>query len=283
MYRQQIIDRLDKIYEVPTMLSIATEVERLTNDSRTTAEQIGQVLKNDPALTAKVLKLANSAIFAKSHRVVSINHAVASLGFDKICEMTVTITFLNGFKSKFINYQTFWTHSLAVAFLAVKLNDICHASVNPDRLFTGGILHDIGVILLDNYFTDLYKKVFSIATNKKFELTLVEQSVLGITHSEVGAIMLNKWRIPGQITDIICYHHTPQKAKLVQTDAKLIYLANFIANNRGFDNGTGTFTEHFYDDIFEELGLTIADIPAVIDSVKDEVEKAKQLLRIGGR
>jgi len=283
MYKKLILDRLDKINEIPASLVIATEIQRLVADPKSSVEQIGNVLRNDPAMTAKVLKLANSAIFAQSKRIVSINQAIATLGLGEFSKLTSTITFLNAFTSRYINYQKYWLHSLATAFIAVKINDQCKASINSERLFTGGILHDIGIMILDIYYSDIYKKVFDIALNKKIELSVVEESVLGITHAEVGAIMLKKWGLPDQITDIILCHHKPQYAEIVRSDAQIVYLANFIANNRGYDNGTEPFIEGFYEDVWEELNLTIDDIPVILDSISTEVEKAKKLLQLGGK
>ena len=282
MYRKMILDRLEQTLELPTSLAVSVEVQRLTSDPRSSIDQIANVLRNDPVLTAKVLKLANSALFAQTKRIVSINQAITVLGLAEFGKITSTITFLNAFKSQFINYDTYWLHSLATAFIANKINSICRASINDERVFTGALLHDIGILILDNYFTGLYKKVFEISHNNKFELSRVESSILGINHAEVGAFMLRKWRLPNEITDIIQNHHKPQFAEIVQTDAKLVYIANFIACNRGYNNGDEAFLEGFYEDIWDDLGLTVEDVPEIIDSIDTEVDKARQLLRLGG-
>lgn len=283
MYKKMIMDKLEKIHEIPTMLTVATEIDRLTNDPNSSVEQISNVIKNDPALTAKVLKISNSALFAGTQRIVSLSQAISRLGYAEIRRVTIAIAFLNSFKAFYVDYEKFWLHSITTAYIAVKLNELTKAKVSSDKLFTGGILHDIGILVLDQYFTNIYRKVFDISINRNFELSIVEQKVLGVTHAEIGAFLLDRWNIPNQVTDIIQYHHQPQNSKIAQRDTKLIYLANFIANNRGYDNGTGTFPEHFYDDIWMELRLSAEDIPQIIEDVQVELDKAKQLLRLGGR
>lgn len=283
MYKKMIIDKLDAIDEVPTLLTIAAEVERLTHNPDASAEDIGKVIKLDPALTGKVLKVANSVIYAGNQRIVSLQQAIARLGFAEIRRLTLTIAFLNSFKSLYVNYEKFWMHSITTAYLSLFLHELSGNEQKADRLFTCGILHDIGVLILDQYFTNMYKKVFDISTNKKFELELVEQKILGISHAEIGAFLLKKWKIPEEIVDVIEYHHHPQNAKLSVRDAKIVYLANFISNNRGIDNGTGFFPEGFYDDIWEDLNLQVDSMPDLIASVESEVEKAKQILKFGGR
>ena len=283
MYRKMILDRLEQTLELPTSLAVSVEVQRLASDPKSSIDLIANILRNDPVLTAKVLKLANSALFAQTRRIVSVNQAISVLGLAEFGKITSTITFLNAFKSQFVDYDTYWLHSLVTAFLANKINSICKASINDERVFTGALLHDIGILILDNHFTSLYKKVFEIAQNNKIDLSRVETSILGINHAEIGAFMLKKWQLPNEITDIIQNHHKPQFAKLVQIDTKLVYIADFIACNRGYDNGNEAFLEGFYEDIWDDLGLTVEDIPEIIDSIDDEVEKARQLLRLGGK
>ena len=277
------MEKLAGITELPTMLPVAMEINRLTSDPSTTIEQIEGLIKNDLTLTAKVLKIDNSALFAGSKRIVSLNSAVSRLGFAEISKLSLAITFLNCFKPNHVDYEMFWVHSIATAYIALKLNDYSAEKKRSEKLFTGAILHDVGILILDQYFGDIYKKVFDIALNKNIELTVVEQKVLGTNHAEVGAFLLEKWKIPMEITEMIKYHHKPQKATYTERETKLIYLANFISNNRGYHNGTGTFPSHFYDDIWDDVKLHAEDIPLIIEAVNEDIEKAKNLLRIGGR
>ena len=283
MYKKKIFDKLASITELPTMLVVAMEINRLTSDPNTTIEQIEALIKNDLTLTAKVLKIANSALFAGSKRIVSLNSAISRLGFAEVSKLSLAITFLNTFKPNYVDYEMFWIHSIATAYITTKLNDFSADKKRSERLFTGAILHDIGILILDQHFSEIYKKVFDIALNKNIELTIVEQKVLGTNHAEVGAYLLEKWKIPSEITEIIKFHHQPQKATMTDHETKLIYLANFISNNRGYNNGTGTFPTHFYDDIWDDLKLSAEDIPQIIEEVNEDIEKAKNLLRIGGR
>ncbi|MCL2065302.1 MAG: HDOD domain-containing protein [Candidatus Cloacimonetes bacterium] len=283
MFKKKILDKLERIDDLPTLLTIALEVERLVKDPNTSVEKIEYLIKNDPSLTAKVLKVANSATYSGTKRIMSLHQAITRLGFDEISKITLAITFLNTFKPKNIDYEQYWIHSITTGYIAVKLNQLSDDEIDADSVFTGGILHDIGVLILDQYFGDIYKKVFEIAGNKNLDLALIEQNVLGITHAEVGAILLQKWKLPLQITDIILNHHNPKNSISAQRDTKLVYIANFITNNRGYDNGTGFFPVHFYDDIWEDLNLSTNVIPKIIDEVENELEQARSFLRLGGR
>ncbi len=283
MYRDTILKRLDQIDDIPTMLTIAMEIDRLTHDANTSASDISNIIRLDPALTGKVLKIANSAIYASAQRIISLQQAITRLGFPEIRRIALSIAFINSFKNVHVNYERFWIHSITTAYIAVNLQKISKKFKTIDELFSCGILHDIGVLILDQYFPDIYKKVFEIAANRRFELQLVEKKVLGITHSEVGAHLLTKWKLPENITDVVYNHHQPQLSANHSLATKYIYLSNFISNNRGIDNGTTFFPEGFYDDIWDDLNLAVDDIPELIDNVLEEVEKAKQVLKLGGK
>ncbi len=284
MYRNSILQRLNKVGEAPTMLTISLEIDRLVRDPNTSAAQIGRVIRLDPALTGKVLKIANSAIYATRHRIVSLQQAIARLGFSEIRRITMSIAVINSFKNYFVDYDKFWVHSITTAYLATALNRKTSRKANEDELYINGLLHDIGVLVLDQYFTTIYKKVFEIAVKRRFDLPLVENKILGINHAEVGSFLLNRWKLPENVVNVVLNHHQPQNLDPeYDTLGKIIYLANFICNNRGIDNGSGFFPEGFYDDIWDELGLSVEEVPLIIDSVLLETEKAKEILRLGGR
>jgi len=284
MYRISIIDKLKNIEEIPTMLTIALEIDRLTQDATTSAHQISEVIRLDPALTGKILKISNSALYAGTQRIVSLQQAIARLGFPEIRKISLSIAIINSFKNTFIDYEQFWLHSITTAYIATFLASKSKQKMPSEELFSCALLHDVGVLILDQYFGGLYKKVFDIAVKKKFDLQIVEQKILGITHAEVGAILLKKWRLPEGIVDVVLNHHTPQNAKQdYHLEAEYVYIANFISNNRGIDNGTGFFPEMFYDDVWEDLQISVEDIPSIIESIASELENAQQLLKLGGR
>ncbi len=283
MYRNTILERLSRIEEAPTMLTIALEIDRLSRNSDTSANQISSIIRLDPALTGKVLKIANSAVYASRQRIVSLQQAIARLGFSEIRRITISIAVINSFKNFFVDYEKFWIHSISTAYLGVALHKKAVQQTQEDEVYICGILHDIGVLIMDQYFTTIYKKVFEIAERRRFDLPIVEEKLLGISHSEIGAFLLRKWKLPDTVTDVILNHHTPQRAKINPIATRLVYLSNFICNNRGIDNGCGFFPEGFYDDIWDELGLRVDEIPSLIDVVMKETQKAKEILRLGGR
>jgi putative nucleotidyltransferase with HDIG domain len=282
MYRETILERISKLDEIPTQLKVSLELNRALKDPNTSAQQVGAIIRLDPALTGKVLKVANSALYAGYQRIVSLQQAISRLGFSEIRRITMTISVINGFKNYFVDYEKFWLHSITTAYLATELFNRTGYKGDPDEAYIAGILHDIGILILDQYFTTVYKKVFEIAGKKRFDLQLVEQKTLGISHPEVGSYLLSKWKLPEAVTGAVLNHHTPQYVVQDSVLPKVVYLANFICNNRGIDNGSGFFPEHFYDDIWDDLGLSVETVPEILEKVGGDMQRARELLRIGG-
>lgn len=283
MNREKILEEIGKIDRIPTMLSIAMEIERLVRDPNSTTPQLAAVIKLDPSLTTRVLKVANSAAFASTREIIDIKMVINRIGFEGIRKIALSVAVLNSFSLTHIDYEKFWLHSITTAYLSDQLSILAKPN-DPNRpLFSCGILHDIGVLIFDQYFPDLYKKIFQLSAKEKVDLHLLESEYLGISHAELGAIVLEKWNIPSFITEVVHHHHFPERATAETDNARLIYLANFICNNRGLDNGTGFFPSGFDDDIFEKLHLKVDDMPAIIERVEKETQTAKEILRLGGR
>jgi putative nucleotidyltransferase with HDIG domain len=282
MYRETIINKINAINEIPTLFNVAMEIERLSLNPETTATQVSDVIRLDPAMAGKVLRLANSALYAGSHRIISLSQAISRLGFGEIRRLAVSIAVINSFKNFYVDYERFWIHSITTAYLGMELLKRSNLNISAEKIYSCGLLHDIGVIILDQNFTALYSKVFEIAVKRRSDLQIVENKILGISHAEVGAYLMRKWNLPKDITEVIEFHHTPQNLKQNSNLAKIIYLANFICNNRGIDNGTGFFPDSFYDDIWDSLGLSIEEIPDILEAVQGSVTNAKELIKIGG-
>ena len=283
MFKKQILEKLESINQLPAMVSVAAEVERLLNDPKTTIEQLEYAIKNEPVLTAKVLKLANSAAYAGTRRIVGLNQAISRLGYAELRKLVIAVTFLNLYRPKVIKYDTFWLHSISTAYTAVKLSEFSPLDFTKDNAFIGAVLHDIGILVFDQFFYDLYSKVFEISMQKGIDLLTAERDIMGITHAEAGAILLKKWNLPKEITEIVEYHHKPHKSTISPNETKLVYLSNSITNIKGLNFGTNTVQSDFDDSVWKDLNLSTNDIPKIIEEVQAEIDKAQEFMKLGGR
>ncbi len=276
--REIIINKLNSLEEIPSMFKSAIEIQKLIEEYSSTSRQISEFIKLDPALTAKVLKLANSPMFAANHQITDLQQVVTRLGLAEVQKITMSVAVVSSFPNHHLDYQKFWIHSIAVGFMAQYFHHLLQPLVRNTYIFTCGVLHETGALLLDIHFPDIYKRVFesAIATGK--DLHVVEREMLDIDHSEATSILFKKWNLPQAIIDVLENYRLPQMAQIAVYNSRLLYLAEFVVNNQGFDNGSGHFPSGFDDGIWDDLGLDIEHVPEILSQVSIEVAKAERML-----
>ncbi|NCC50994.1 MAG: HDOD domain-containing protein [Spartobacteria bacterium] len=279
--RENIIRQIEKADNLPTLPGILTELMKVVDDPNSSARKIANVIEHDPALTARILKVANSAAFGSINTVASVAQASARLGIKQVRDISMTLSvidLLDG--SRQIDYTRYWKHCLSVAFAAqIMAKRARRFSGQLDDIFTAGMLHDLGILILDQFVEDSYKQVIALAQDKMRETYLVEREVMGIDHAEAGGLVLRKWRLPQPIIDAATYHHVPcecpEETRLV---TQLIHLANFACNNQGIDSGMDIFPTTFSESSWFDTGLSVDDIPAIIEEVNQETAKSTVLV-----
>ena len=224
----EIVKEIDALPQFPENI---TEVQRLINDPDSEIEDIARRINSDPSLAADLLKTVNSAQFMLPNRVSNIPDAVMLLGFRGIKNMLYSYG-----TEKILNItdheSEMWDHSHRVGFYAFTLaRNITKKKDVIDDAYLGGILHDIGLIILQSFRPELMDHIKEFAVEKGLSAELLENMAAGYNHSEVGARIAEKWNFPPSLVDAIKYHHSPLQC---QTQNKAIvyciYLANCLAN-----------------------------------------------------
>lgn len=286
-FREQMMTRVRVANDLPTLPVVAAKIASLVSDPDSSASDIARVMEHDPALTARVLRVSNSAAFGGASRITSVSSAVARLGMRDVHDIALSMSVLGLFKTKtFLDYSKFWKHSLSVAFATQVMR--AHAAKVPkshadDTLFTAGILHDIGVFIMVQYAEKIYQHIVTTTGADDLDLFEKEQSVLGITHAEVGSLLLERWHLPDSIVSAVRYHHAPGLApESSRLATRLVHLANFACNNQGIDNGLSVFPSKFSESAWFEIGLNVEDIPGIIDEVNRMAAKSEVMIAVAG-
>jgi len=191
---------------LPTIPTVLAKIVQLADGETSNARQLVEVVEHDQALTGKILRLANSAFFGQSRRVATIPRAVVLLGFATVRNLALGVkvweTLGTGIARS--RLQKLWGHSVTVAVAAKTLVSRLRAG-NPDEAFTGGLLHDIGRLMLAMRFRDEYWQVVDGVGGDAIHR--VESSTFGVDHAEVGAWMLEAWSLPPGIVEAVRWHH----------------------------------------------------------------------------
>jgi len=209
----KLISRMRKL---PTLPALYVELQNELSNDEASVERVGELIGKDPAITAKVLRLVNSAVFGLSVKVCDASEAVVYLGAARTSALILAAALTKDFEETVcpgFSHEDFWQHSVTVANFA----GLIARSETPDltvteAAFTAGLLHDIGKLLLAANLPDLHMKILEEAARSGLPIEEVERSILGGTHGELGACLIGKWGLPGALLEAIAWHNCPCKS-----------------------------------------------------------------------
>ena len=270
-----------KIDELPTLPAVVPRLLSLVESEKSSATEVINVISRDPAITSKVLKVANSAYYGFSQQISDLRHAVALLGFKMVRSLALSIgiiqTFPSGKKLPNFSVEGLWLHSLSVATILQELGRrFGHRDANGS-LFVVGLLHDIGKIALYAFFCDLFQKALEAAYHLEgTRLHLAEQKIIGIDHCQVAGMLLTRWKFPGKIVGPIAFHHHFEEAEEADhTDTAMLRIANIIAQELDLGDGGNRMVNDVATSDLRLLRMTdedIDDMKAYSQSIKVEIQ-----------
>ena len=229
--KDELFLKLSRVEELPTLPSVALEIFELASSPATSAAQLGEVIKNDPSLTIKLLQIVNSAFYGNVQEVETTRQAVVLLGTDEITDIAFGLAAAKVFDGKtlggMIDPQALWRHSICTGLIA---QDLYRKTPDSENLsvFTAGLLHDVGKIFLIDHFQDPYKQIHSDLVKGDFPLFELEQEKFGINHALIGKNLSSSWNLPESLVQAIAFHHQPYAAPDHAQLAALIGLADFL-------------------------------------------------------
>ncbi len=235
-YLTKIMDKVDAFPSIP---GSAVRLLELVDQADAPIDEIEEVLRLDPGLTANVLKLTNSAFFGLPAKVGSVKRAVMLLGLNKLKQL-IMASGLNAVMDKDIpGYDLpageLWRHSIAVSVAADGLVRELNLD-SGDDIFTAALLHDVGKLVLGQFIDEDYAALAAAAGNSvSFEIA--EKEVLGTDHAEVGARILEHWALPDALVHAVRWHHNPENAEEVHPSTDIVHVANMLCLMLGIGVG----------------------------------------------
>lgn len=224
-----ILGRVDDLPELP---QVASKILQLINDPETSAQDLAQIISTDQALTARVLRLCNSAYYGFSRKVTTVSEGVTILGFSAIKSLVLIATAYGTVSQSLIGYGLkpgeLWSHSLATGEYARTIaRQLDYES--PEVAFTAGLLHDIGKIVLNAHALPEIYRANNLCMGQQIPVHEAEVQVLGFSHAEVGAKLAEKWNLPAILCEAIAGHHDAP-AESVPHLAVIVNLASHMAD-----------------------------------------------------
>lgn len=228
--------RVDRLVEIPTLSSVVAEALRALDDDESSTADLGRILSQDSALTAKLLRIANSTVFNPSGKPThSVTVALSRIGFSEARNLVLSVGVVGAFGPKGfpVDYVAFWKHSLATAHAARAIAHVAPAlgsAAAGEHAFVAGLLHDVGIVALGASLGEPYARVFQVAKRESHAIDVVEQTRLGVAHPAIGERVLSRWGVPAAICAAVAHHARPDRAApSAQPLAYAVHLADVLA------------------------------------------------------
>lgn len=238
LLKQNDLKRLvSRLRNLPSLPILYIQIMDKIHSSEASLESIGEVIGRDPAMTARILQLVNSAFFGLQRNITNPVQATAFLGIETIRDLALSINVFSQFNPITLDrlgLTSLWDHSLAVATYArtIARSETGDKSIIDDT-FVAGLLHDVGKLVLADNMPMLYLSAIELSGRKGIDLYAAEQEIFGACHAQIGSYLLALWGLPGRVVETIAYHHKP--SELSQTEFTPALILN-IAN--GLDHGS---------------------------------------------
>ena len=273
----------EKISSLPTLPSVIAKMSHLLMDPHTSAEEVGRAISNDQALASKVLKLVNSAFYGFPGKISTITHAIVILGFGTVKNIVFTASIFNTFGGKeetgVFDIEKFWLHSISVGAAAKTIAR--HTGFRArEECFIGGLLHDIGKIILSQYAKSEMIRIVKTVLYKKCLFIDAEKSLLGITHQEIGGWLAAKWNLPKNLSSAVEYHHFPHAAREHFQMAAIIHVADILVRALGIGSGGDSRIPKVNIEAWDKLNIRQSDMQKLLADIEEEVDKASVFLTI---
>jgi Predicted signal transduction protein len=218
------------VHNLPAIPIVILEVSKLLDNPLASAAELGRVINKDQGLVTKVLTVANSPLYGLPRRVSTIEFAIVILGFEHIRNILIAISMIEAFRgknNKNWDRKSYWVHSLITATAAKRIADDLGYHKSGEA-FTAGLLHDLGISVIQRYFTNDFNKICEMVEEEQVTYEQAEELILGLTHMEVGKLLAEKWNLPPSLSDCLNYHHTPSKAEISKQLASIVHLADYM-------------------------------------------------------
>ena len=273
-----------KVRNLPALPQVTSKLLNVFNDAKAQAKDVSKIIESDQSLATQLLKQVNSPFYGFPGRISNLQHAVVIMGFNAVKNLAIGFSMAKMSRkgsSAVLSTEQFWEHSLGVGVGARSIGKEIGYTC-PEELLAAGLVHDVGKIILADNFAEDYEEVIKEAEETGGEVYQAEKKILGGSHDEVGEWFAKENRFPPVLTACIRYHHMPsgytsgEFMKAVQA----IYIANQLCKLQGVGLQCGGVCSEELEAICREVGLSDEAKEKVSESLKAEVDGAKEFFGI---
>ena len=251
---------VNRTTELAPLKSVATRAIQLAEDERSAAMDLATVISSDQALTAKLLRLSNSAYYGYSRRIGNVREAVILLGMRTVRSVAISSGIIDSFSvatpHEGFQKDLFWAHSVSVGLVAEVLARETRLA-RPEDAFTAGVLHDVGKLAMMLAEPEQFSEVVDLVIHEGMRYGDAENAIFGVGHEHVGARLAQRWKFPDPLVEAISRHHPDRPIAQLSGLGDIVAVANLVCNREGLACG--------FDWTADESRKKVATLPDAAD------------------
>jgi putative nucleotidyltransferase with HDIG domain len=258
---------LKSLKTLPPFPLVAQRALLLLNQTEVSIQELVDIVKFDPAITANVLRISNSAFFGLRREIHSLHQALLLLGTQELLKIIIasgaTRLFCRSTPGYFSDRLGLWRHSVSVALMA---NLLARELDHPERAtsFTAGLLHDIGKVVLSLYVDQKFSEIMEVVDGRGVSFQAAEKEVLGIDHAQLGGEMARLWDFPDRLRLVINLHHLDKPEAFADDMVLLVYLADLLVLMFGQDLGADGLAYDGYPEVLRHFHMRERDLEKIL-------------------
>ncbi len=244
---QEIHRKVHRIENLATLPNIAAEILEMLRNSGASMKEISRVIERDPSVTAKIIRVSNSPLWGFTGRIDNVRRALVLLGLKQVTNIVIAVSLYSTFSrlkpNPHFDREKFWLHSAGTSQIARRFSKKLGINFHGED-FVAALIHDIGKMVLDQFFADKYRDILSYAQESGKRIIDVEQEILGCTHADIGGWLLKYWNFPQSIYTSVLNHHHPERSQSHQELVAVIHLSDILCElwGIGFDSDIRKFS-----------------------------------------
>lgn len=257
---------------LPTLPGLISKLGALTEDNKVSAQAIARVVSMDQVLSAKVLRLVNSALYGFSRRVSTVSNAIILLGVNVVKSLAISSSIFEIMEK---NVVGLWEHSMGVAVAANIISRELKLP-EPEETSTAALLHDIGKVIIKIRLQDDYTQLAAHIKEKGLMMVEAEREMFSTDHAEIGEWIAQTWLLPEKLIEPIACHHDVEKSSVQRAKTAVVHIADVLIKASAFGFGGDDIVPRIQPAAWNKLGLTEPVLEEIIEKVEDKLVEVKQ-------
>lgn len=279
--KEIIQKKMLSIRDLPTIPIIIAQIIKVVQNENSSSRDLAKILEKDQGLTSKILRISNSAYYGRRGKITNITKATILLGFEIIKNLSISISVINVFKGKinnsFFNLKSFWTHSIAVGIASRIIATECNQK-DTETLFTLGIVHDLGKLILIHLYPKEYQDALKLVEEENIPIRKAEQKIFEIDHTIIGSWLAKKWNLPNIFIEIIKNHHRPSQNLQYSYENAILCLADNLCKDMKIGHSGDYITNPLPPTILQMINIDINQVTQISLKLNEEKEEINELI-----